>query len=162
MKCRSGLPTRVLPSRCLAEAGAASAEGRLKDDLDRLGGEGHRQRSEHADLGDLVLFGSVVPPREVADLAHVDVRGRALRGLVTDRAEESQTRRNDARRVPELALSDLEDRLASLASARREVPTGSVGLADPHGQLAVERDDHRELCRRGWVLAEGVVTPGNE
>src|SRR5438067_10439496 len=92
-----------LPGGLLAEAGAASAKSRLKDDLDRLRGEGRRERSEDPDLGDLFLLRGVVPPGEVTDLAHVHTRGRALGGLVADRAEEVQTRRNDAGGVPQLA-----------------------------------------------------------
>src|SRR2546423_15666140 len=94
--------------------------------------------------------------------AHVDVRRRALRCLVTDGAEEVKTRWNDSRRLPELALCHLEDGLAGVTAARGKVPPRRVGFADPDGELAIERDDHRELRRRGRVLPEGVVSPRYE
>src|SRR5438093_8518279 len=162
MQCHPRGSPVVVTESLLAQAGAPRSQSRLEDDLDRLGGDLRGKRAEDADLSDLVLLRSVVPPREMADLAHVDVRGGALRRLVADRPEKVEARRHDAGRVPELALGDLEDGLPGLPRACPEVPTGGVRFSDPNGQLAIERNDHRELGRRGRVLAEGVVTPRNE
>src|SRR2546427_9815293 len=98
----------------------------------------------------------------MANFAHVHVGGGALGRQVADGAEEIETRRDDARRVPELTLRDLENRLTDLAAARREVPARDIGLAQPDDEVAVERNDHRELSRRGRVFAEGVVASRNE
>ena len=98
----------------------------------------------------------------MAHLAHVHIRGRAFRSLVTDGTQEVETGWNDSRRLPELALGDFEDGLARLTPARREVPPRRIGFADPNGELAIERDDHRELRRGGRVLPEGVVSPRYE
>src|SRR2546422_11380173 len=100
----------LLRGRCLAEASAPRAERRFENDLDRLRGDRRGHRAEDSDLRDLVLLGRVVPPRQVADLAHVDVRRRALRGLKADRPEEIEPGRDDPGGVPELTLGDLEDR----------------------------------------------------
>src|SRR6266542_5124582 len=141
----------------LAQTGAARAQCGLEDDLDGLGGERPGQSGEDADLGGLLLVRDVVPPRQVLQLAHVDIRGRRLGKLVTDGAEQVEPIGDDARGVPKLSARDLEDRLARAPGTRREVPATRVGSTHPHGEVAEEGDDHRDLGGRGRELPEGRI-----
>src|SRR5206468_12467125 len=127
--------------RELAEAGTARPERGLEHDLDRLRRDRSRQPREDAEFGALVLVRQLVPPRQPIELAHVYVRGRRLWKLVTDRAEQIEAVRHDPRRVPQLAASDLEDRLPRSARARGEMPAAGVGSAHPDGEIAVEGKD---------------------
>src|SRR5437867_5941942 len=141
----------------LAEAGTARPERGLEHDLDRLRRDRSRQPREDAEFGALVLVRQLVPPRQPIELAHVYVRGRRLWKLVTDRAEQIEAVRHDPRRVPQLAASDLEDRLPRSARARGEMPAAGVGSAHPDGEIAVEGKDHRNLGRGGRKFLEARI-----
>src|ERR1043165_736203 len=51
---------------------------------------------------------------------------------------------------------------AGAAGAGRELPSAGCLFTHEHGQVAVERDDHRKLGGGRRILAEGVVTSRDE
>src|SRR6185503_12074078 len=142
----------------LAEAGASGAQGGLEHDLDGLRCDRVGEFREDPELGALLFVGQLVPPRKSIELAHVHVSGRRLRKLIADRTEKVETIRDDPRCIPELASSDLQDRFARAARARREVPPAGVRRAHPDSEVSVEGKDHGDLGGGGRELLEARVS----